>query len=367
MAIKTEPILLNLGPIHPSTHGVFRMRALVDGEVITDIEPVFGYLHRGIEKLAEQKSYRQFIPLTDRLDYVASMNNNLAYVTAVEKLAGIEVPERAEYIRVIMSEIQRIISHLLGIGSFFNDMGTFFTPFFYMFIQKEKLTDLLEMVSGQRLLFNYMRFGGVSHDLPDEFLPALNTFLKEMPAEIDKYERLLKENEIVLARSKKVGILSPDMAINSSASGPVLRASGIEWDIRKADPYSIYDRFDFDIPTGTVGDCYDRYRVRVEELRQSIRILEQAVAGIPKGKVLNPVPLRFRPPEGEVYSHIESNKGELGFHVISDGSDKPYRLHIRAPSLLNLTALRKMLTGWKIADAIIIFGSIDICVGEVDR
>lgn len=364
---STDSVFINLGPVHPSTHGVFRMRAHIDGEVITDIEPVFGYLHRGVEKLAEGKSYRQVIPLTDRLDYVASMNNNLAYCMAVEKLAGIEVPERAIIIRVIMAELQRIISHLLGIGSFFNDMGTFFTPFFYMFAQKEKITDLLEMVSGQRLLYNYMRFGGVSHDLPEPFLPALNQFLREMPAEIDKYEHLLSENEIVLARSKNVGILSREMAINSSISGPVLRASGVNWDIRKADPYSYYDQFDFDVPTGSNGDCYDRYRVRIEELRQSLRILEQAVSKLPKGKVVNPVPLRFRPPAGEAYSHIEGNKGELGFYIVSDGSDKPYRMHVRAPSLLNLSALREMLIGWKLADAIITFGSIDICLGEVDR
>ena len=343
------------------------MRAMVDGEVITDIEPVFGYLHRGIEKMAEGKTYRQIIPLTDRLDYVSSMTNNLAYVSAVEKLAGIEVPERAEYIRVIVSEMQRLISHLLAIGSFFNDMGMFFTPFFYMFIQREKLTDLLEMLCGQRLLFNYMRFGGVSHDLPGEFLPALERFVKEMTPEIDMYERLLKENEIVLARSKNVGVLTADMAVNASASGPVLRASGVNWDIRKSDPYSIYDRFEFDIPVGTKGDCYDRYRVRVEELHQSLGIIQQAIASIPQGRICNPVPLRFRPPEGEIYSHVESNKGELGFHVVSDGSDKPYRLHVRAPSFINLTELRQLVRGWKLADAVIIFGSIDICLGEVDR
>jgi NADH-quinone oxidoreductase subunit D len=367
VAVNVEPLFLNLGPIHPSTHGVFRMRALVDGETITDIEPVFGYLHRGIEKLAEGKSYKQFMPLSDRIDYVASMNNNLAYVMAVEKLAGIEVPERAEYIRIIAAELQRIISHLLAIGSFFNDMGVFFTPFFYMFIEKEKVTDLLEMLSGQRLLYNYMRFGGVSQDLPEQFLPALSTFIKEFPAQIDKWDHMLQNNEIVLARSKKVGVLPAGTAINASASGPVLRASGVGWDIRKADPYSIYDRFEFDVPIGSNGDCYDRYRVRIEELRQSVRILEQAAATIPKGTFLNRVPLRFRPPEGEVYAHVEGNKGELGIHLISDGSDKPYRLHVRAPSLINLTALRQMLIGWKLADVIIIFGSIDICLGEVDR
>jgi len=367
MAIRTEPFVLNIGPQHPSTHGVFRMRATLDGEVIVDIEPVFGYLHRGIEKLAEERTYTGIIPLTDRLDYLASMTNNLAYVLAVEKLAGIPVPERAEYIRVIMAELQRIASHLIAIGAFLNDCGAFFTPFLYMFREREKVIDLFDMVCGQRLTYNYMRVGGVSQDIPDEFLPALDKFVRQMPGWIDEYDQLLAENEVLLARSKGVGILPGELAINISASGPVLRASGVKWDIRKADPYSIYDRFEFDIPTGTAGDCYDRYWVRVQEMRQSLRIIKQAVEQLPSGAVKSEVPHLIRPPLGEAYAHIEAPKGELGFYLVSDNSIAPYRCHIRAPSLLNLTALRDMIVGWKVADAIIIFGSMDICMGEIDR
>jgi len=367
MALKTEPFMLNLGPVHPSTHGVFRMRATLDGEVVVDIEPVFGYLHRGVEKLAEQRTYTGIIPLTDRLDYIASMSNNLAYCLAVEKLAGIKVPERAEYIRVIMAELQRIAAFLIAVGAFLNDCGAFFTPFLYMFREREKIIDLFEMVSGQRLTYNYMRIGGVSQDIPWEFLPALRKFVERMPRFIDEYDRLLMQNEILLARAKGVGILTGEQAINSSASGPVLRASGVKWDIRRADPYSIYDRFEFDIPTGTVGDCYDRYRQRIEEMRQSLRIIKQAMEQVPAGPVRAEVPHLVRPPVGEAYARIEAPKGELGFYLVSDNSIAPYRCHIRPPSLINLTALRDMVRGWKIADLIIIFGSIDITVGEIDR
>jgi NADH-quinone oxidoreductase subunit D len=236
-----------------------------------------------------------------------------------------------------------------------------------MFREREKIIDLFEMLSGQRLLYNYMRVGGVSQDIPDEFLPALDKFVRQMPGFIDEYDRLLAQNEILLARSKGVGVLPKELAINISASGPVLRASGVKWDIRKADPYSIYDRFEFDIPTGSAGDCYDRYRVRIEEMRQSVRIIRQAMEQIPSGVVRSEVPHLVRPPVGEAYAHIEAPKGELGFYLVSDNSIAPYRCHIRAPSLINLTALREMMIGWKIADAIIIFGSIDITMGEVDR
>ncbi|MFC1995252.1 NADH-quinone oxidoreductase subunit D [Chloroflexota bacterium] len=367
MALKTEPFVLNIGPVHPSTHGVFRMRATLDGEVIVDMEPVFGYLHRGIEKLAEERTYTGIIPLTDRLDYLASMSNNLAYVVAVEKLAGIKVPERAEYLRVIIAELQRIASHLIAVGAFLNDCGAFFTPFLYMFREREKIIDLFEMVSGQRLLYNYMRVGGVSQDIPEEFLPALDKFIRQMPGFIDEYDQLLAQNEILLARAKGVGVLPRELAINIAASGPVLRASGVKWDIRKVDPYSIYDRFEFDIPTGSASDCYDRYRIRVQEMRQSLRIIRQAMEQIPSGAVRSEIPHLVRPPMGEAYAHIEAPKGELGFYLVSDNSIAPYRCHIRAPSLINLTALREMMIGWKIADAIIIFGSIDITMGEVDR
>jgi NADH-quinone oxidoreductase subunit D len=343
------------------------MRATLDGEVIVDLEPVFGYLHRGIEKLAEERTYTGVIPLTDRLDYLASMSNNLAYCLAVEKLAQIPVPERAQYLRVIMAELQRIASHLIAVGSFLNDCGAFMTPILYMIREREKILDLFEMVSGQRLTYNYMRVGGVSQDIPDEFLPALKKFIKVMPTFIDEYDQLLSENEILLARTKGVGILPEELAINVSAAGPVLRGSGVRWDIRKADPYSLYDRFRFDIPIGSIGDCYDRYRVRIQEMRQSVRILRQALEQLPTGEVRGEVPHLLHPPVGEAYAHIEAPKGELGFYLVSDNSIAPYRCHIRAPSLINLTALRDMIIGWKVADAIIIFGSIDICMGEVDR
>jgi NADH-quinone oxidoreductase subunit D len=367
LAIRTEPFVLNIGPVHPSTHGVFRFRATLDGEVVVDIEPVFGYLHRGIEKLAEERTYTGVIPLTDRLDYLASMSNNLAYVLAVEKLAGIKVPERAEYIRVILAELQRLASHSVAVGAFFNDCGAYFTPFLYMFREREKIVDLFEMLSGQRLLYNYMRIGGFTQDIPDEFLPALRKLMNALPGFIDEYDRFLKENEILLARSKGVGILPQELAINIGASGPVLRASGVEWDWRKKDPYSIYERFEFDIPTGTISDCYDRYRVRVEEMRQSLRIIRQAMEQIPEGPARSDVPHLVRPPAGEAYARIEAPKGELGFYLVSDTSIAPYRCHIRAPSLINLTALREMVKGWKVQDLIIIFGSIDITMGEVDR
>jgi NADH-quinone oxidoreductase subunit D len=367
MELKTQPFVLNIGPSHPSTHGVFRMRVTLDGEVIVDLEPMFGYLHRGIEKLAEGRTYTQNIPFTDRLDYVTPMLNNLAYVQAVEKLAGIKVPERAEYLRVIMSEMMRISKHLLSIGFFTNDLGAMMTPLLYMWREREKLVDLFEMVCGQRLTFNYMRIGGVSHDIPPEFLPALKKFLKEMPGFIDEYDQLLATNEVLLARTKGVGILPADVAINASCSGPMLRASGVKWDIRKDDPYLVYDRFNFDIPIGTVGDTYDRYRVRIEEMRQSIRILEQAIEQLPQGDICAKVPNLLRPPKGEAYARVESQTGELGFYLVSDGSIAPYRFRVRSPELLNLTVLRDISIGWKIADLIAIFASIDIALGEVDR
>jgi len=367
MAIKTQPIILNIGPQHPSTHGVFRMRVTLDGEVIINLEPIFGYLHRGVEKLAEGRTYTQIIPLTDRLDYVASMANNQGYVIAVEKLAGIQVPERAEYIRVIMAELMRISSHLMGVGFFLNDLGAMMTPVLYMWREREKILDFFEMVCGQRLLYNYMRIGGVSQDLPEEFLPAVKKFIKEMPKYINEYEQLLEENEIVQVRTKGVGVLTKEMAINSGASGPVLRASGVKWDIRKADPYSIYERFDFDIPVRENGDSYDRYRIRIMEMWQSLRILEQAIEKLPEGDIKVKLPVLTRPPAGEIYSRIESPKGELGYYIVSDTSIAPYRFHVRSPELINVTALRDMVLGLKIADLIIIFGSLDICMGEIDR
>jgi NADH-quinone oxidoreductase subunit D len=368
MTLQTEPFVLNIGPLHPSTHGVYRMRTTLDGEVVLDIEPVFGYLHRGIEKLAEERTFTGFIPLTDRLDYISPMSNNMAYCMAVEKLAGIRVPERGEYLRVIMAELQRLANHCIAVGSFLNDAGAYFTPFMYTFREREKIVDLFDMVCGQRLTYNYMRIGGVSQDIPDEFLPALKKLADRLSSFIDEYDMLLKQNEILLARAKGVGILTKDVAVNCGISGPVARASGVNRDLRKADPYSIYNRFEFDIPTGETGDCYDRYRVRIEEMRQSLRIIEQAVKDLPSsGPVRADVPHVIRPPAGEAYAHIEAPKGELGFYIVSDNSIAPYRCHVRPTSLINLTALREMVKGWKVADLILIFGSIDITMGEVDR
>ena len=367
MELKTQPFVLNVGPQHPSTHGVFRMKVLLDGEVVVDLEPVFGYLHRGIEKLAEGRTYTQNIPFTDRFDYLASMMNNLAYVLAVEKLARIEVPERGQYLRVIMAELMRISRHLMAVGFLTNDLGAMMTPLLYMWREREKVLDLFDMVCGQRLTYNYMRIGGVSQDIPPEFLPAVDRFVAEMPRFIDEYDQLLATNEIVLARLKGVGILPADLAINCSCSGPLLRASGVKWDIRKAHPYCGYDRFDFQVPTGTVGDVYDRYRVRIEEMRQSVRILEQALRQLPPGEVCAKVPSLLRPPKGEAYARIEASTGELGFYLVSDGSIAPYRFRVRSPELLNLTVLREISRGWKIADLIVIFGSIDVAMGEVDR
>ncbi len=367
ITLKTEPFVVNIGPVHPSTHGVYRMRVTLDGEVVLDIEPVLGYLHRGIEKLMEERSFTGCIPLTDRLDYVNSMSNNFGYCLAVEKLAGIKVPERAEYIRVLTAELQRFANHCLAVGAMLNDAGALGTPFFYLWREREKIYDLLEMLCGQRLMHNYMRVGGVSQDIPAEFLPALEKLAEKLTRFLGEFEFFLKQNEILLARAKGVGILSREMAVNCSISGPVARASGVKWDLRKADPYSIYDRFEFDIPTGENGDCYDRYRVRMEEMAQSLRIIRQAMKQIPAGPVRAELPHLVRPPAGEAYAHFEAPKGELGFYVVSDGSIAPYRCHVRPPSLINLSALRQMVKGWKVADLIIIFGSIDITMGEVDR
>jgi len=365
--ISTEPLVVNIGPQHPSTHGVFRMRVTLDGERITDAEMIIGYLHRSMEKLAEERTWTQNIPFTDRMDYLAAMTGNLSYCLAVEKLAGIEVPERAQYLRVIFAELQRIASHAMANGTFVNDCGAWQTPLFYMFREREKILDLFEMTCGARLTTNYMRIGGVAFDLPDEFMPGLRALLDELPDRIGEYEQLLMDNEILLMRGRDVGVLSPETAINASMSGPMLRGSGVAWDIRKADPYCVYDRMEFEIPVGHNGDCYDRFTVRMEEVRQSVRIIEQAVPQLPPGSHCADVPLNLRPPEGEVYSRIESPKGEIGFYLVSDGGPHPYRWHVRSPSLINLSALREMVVGQTVADAIVTLGSIDINVGEVDR
>ena len=367
MSIRTEPVTVNLGPQHPSTHGVFRMRVTFDGEVIRDLEPVFGYLHRGSEKLAEERTYTQVITLTDRLDYVASMTNNQAYVLACEKLAGVEVPQRGMYLRTIAAELQRIASHLVATGFLLNDLGAFATPLMYCFRERERILDLFEMLCGARITVSYMRVGGVFQDTPEDFMPALRKFVKEMPSYIDEYEQLITRNEVVLTRTKGVGVLTKEQAINASVSGPVLRSTGFPWDLRKSDPYELYDRFDFQVPLGAQGDNYDRYKVRIEEMWQSVRILEQCIQQIAPGPVKADVPVLLRPPVGDAYAHVESPKGELGFYLVSDGGIAPYRCKIRSPSFINLTILRELLVGWKLADMIVTFGSLDINMGEVDR
>ena len=367
MPIRTEPVTINLGPQHPSTHGVFRLRVTFDGEVVLDVEPVFGYMHRGTEKLAEARSYVQIVTLTDRLDWVSSMSNNLGYVRAVEKLAGIEVPERAMYIRVISAELQRMASHLMATGFLLNDLGAFATPLMYCFRERERILDMFEMLCGARITVSYMRPGGVFQDAPEEFWPALDTFLTEMPGYIDDLEGLVTDNEIVLARTRDVGILPPELAIDASITGPMLRASGVQWDLRKADPYEIYDRMEFDIPIGSIGDVFDRYLVRIQEMRQSLKIVRQCVQEIPEGSIKAAVPFYMRAPEGDAYAAVEGPKGELGFYLVSDGGISPYRCKIRAPSFINLTVLREMVVGWKMGDLITIFGSMDVVIGEVDR
>ena len=367
MPIRTEPLTINLGPQHPSTHGVFRLRVTFDGEVILDVEPVFGYLHRGSEKLAEERTYTQVITLTDRLDYLASMTNNQAYVISCEKLVGVEVPERAMYLRVIAAELSRMASHLMATGFLLNDLGALATPLMYCFREREKIMDLFEMLCGARITLTYMRVGGIFQDAPEDFWPALKTFVEEMPHYIDEYEQLLTQNEILVTRTKGVGVLTTEKALNSSVTGPVLRSTGFAWDLRKADPYEIYDRLDFEVPTGEQGDNFDRYKVRILEMRQSVRIMEQCIQQIEPGPVKADLQHLFRPPPGDTYGHIESPKGELGFYLVSDGGIAPYRCKIRSPSFINLTVLRDMLIGWKLADMIVIFGSIDINMGEVDR
>ena len=367
MSIKTEPVTINLGPQHPSTHGVFRLRVTFDGEVVVDLEPVFGYMHRGTEALAESRSYVQIVTLTDRLDWVSSMSNNLAYVMAVEKLADIDVPERAMYLRVIGAELARLASHLMATGFLANDMGALATPLMYCFRERERILDLFEMLCGARVTVSYMRPGGVFQDAPADFWPALEILMRDMPGYVDELESLLSGNEIVLARARNVGVITDRDAIDASLTGPMLRGSSVRWDLRKADPYEIYDRVKFDVPIGAVGDTFDRYLVRIQEMRESVKIINQCVEQIPSGATKADVPFNVRPPEGDAYAAVEAPKGELGFYLISDGGISPYRCKIRSPSFINLTLLREMIVGWKMADLIVILGSVDIVMGEVDR
>ncbi|MCR4419186.1 MAG: NADH-quinone oxidoreductase subunit D [Clostridia bacterium] len=364
--LHTEEITLNMGPQHPSTHGVYRGILTLDGERVVKLENVVGYLHRGLEKIAESRTYPQFIPYTDRLDYLSAMLNNLGYVQTVEKLMGIEVPERAEYLRVIMAELQRIASHLVFVASFALDLSAW-TGWMYAFRDRERIVDLFEMASGSRLTTSYLRIGGIAEDVPEEFWPALKALLGDLPRCFEEYDGLITGNEIFQARTKGVGVLDLPTALTYGVTGPNLRASGLAFDLRKARPYGIYSRFDFEIPTGKNGDCFDRFVVRLEEMRQSLRIVEQAARDIPPGPVRAKLPKVLRPPKGEVYHQIEGSKGILGYYLVSDGSARPYRLHIRGPSFVNLGALPIMAAGGTIQDLVATLASIDIVLGEVDR
>ena len=359
-------ILINMGPQHPSTHGVFRLVIWVDGERIVRAEPHIGYLHRGAEKLCEDEQYSQVITLFDRLDYISNFNSELAFCVAVEKLMDVEVPERAEYIRVILCELNRIANHMLFYGVFGLDAGAM-TPVLYGFRERENIQSLFESVTGARMMHNYFRVGGVNADLPDDFGSRLTVLTSQLKQAIEECDELLSQNEMFLARTKGIGVLEADEAIALGVTGPALRASGVLEDVRISEPYSIYDRFDFGIPIGKFGDCWDRYYVRVEEMRQSLRIIDQAVAQMESGEIQAKTRRIARPPKGEVYARTESPRGDLAVFLVSDGSDKPYRVKVRAPSFANLQALLPMLRDAFIADAVVVLGSTDIVLGEVDR
>ncbi len=365
----TDLLEVAMGPHHPSTHGVFRMDVVLDGERITRLKPVFGYLHRNHEKLGEGHTYLASMPYTDRLDYICSLTNNWAYALAVEKLAGQEVPERAEYLRVIVGELTRVQNHALSVGFLIQDMGASGTPLMYAFREREKILDLFEALTGSRMMCNYMRFGGCRVDATAAWLDGVRRVVAGLPQFADEFEQLLCTNEILMARTQGVGVLRPELAVNAGVTGPALRASGVNYDIRKVDHYSIYDRFSFKVPLGEHGDVYDRFMIRLLELRQSIGILEQALRDIPGGPVMDPkAKIRnFRPKAGEAYGRIEAPKGELGFYLISDGGPNPYRYRVRPPSFVNLTILEDMCLGHNVADVVLILGSVDIVLGEVDR
>jgi NADH-quinone oxidoreductase subunit D len=364
-----ELLELAMGPHHPSTHGVFRMDLALDGERVIRLKPVFGYLHRNHEQLGERQSYLASMPYTDRLDYICPLTNNWAYALAVEKLVGQAVPERAEYLRVILAELTRVQNHASAIGFLLQEMGASGTPLMYAFREREKILDLFEALTGARMMCNYMRFGGCRVDATPAWLEETRKVVTALPAFVDEFETFLRTNEILMARTQGVGVLRPELAVNAGVTGPMLRASGVNYDIRKVDHYGIYDRFKFRVPLGDHWDIYDRYMIRMLEIRESIGILEQALKEIPGGPVMDPkAKIRgFRPKPGEAYGRIEAPKGELGFYLISDGSPNPYRYRVRPPSLINLTVLEDMCLGQNVADVVLIFGSVDIVLGEVDR
>jgi NADH dehydrogenase I D subunit len=382
--METDELIINMGPVHPSTHGVLRFKLRMDGEIIKECNVVMGYLHRGTEKLGEMKTYLQVIPYTDRLDYISAMPNNYAFVKAVEELAGIEVPLRAEYIRVLVMELNRIVNHLVSIGSLLMDLGAA-TMIMWGFRERENALQLFEMLSGARLTFNYIKPGGVREDMPEGFVPKLNEFIKDMEKRIEDYEQLINDNEIFLMRMKNIGVISAEEAINYGMTGPTLRGSGVNYDIRKYEPYSIYPDLDFRACVRNEGDSFARYMVRIDEMRESLHILRQVIDTMPEAKIVSSAkygiapmtgvpstvstyfPRIFTPPAGEVYSRIEAPKGELGFYIVSDGTTKPYRVKIRSPSFCNLTAIPEMVKGLKIPDLIAAFGTIDVVLGDVDR
>lgn len=373
-SIDTQTLQVNIGPQHPSTHGVFRMNVVIDGETIVSLKPVMGYLHRNHEQIGENLSWTGIMPYTDRLDYFNSMSNNFGYAMAVEKLASIDVPERANYIRVIMAELTRIVNHISVIGFLLNDLGAFFTPVLYAFRERERILDVFEELSGSRMMCNYFRFGGVKYDVSDAVLAKIKDIMGKLPQFLDEFEGLLSKNEILCMRCQNVGVLPRDLAISAGVTGPMLRASGVNYDVRKVDNYSIYNRFTYKIPVGEKGDVYDRYYVRVLEIRESLKILEQAMKALPAGEIASKKYAafsknhrNFKPPVGDSYARVEAPKGELGFYVVSDGTNQPWRYHVRAPSFINLTILEDMCIGEKIADAIVILGSVDIVLGEVDH
>ena len=389
--MATKELTLHLGPQHPSSHGVLHLVIKLQGERVTDCQPEIGYLHRGTEKIAENLLYHQFVPYTDRLDYMCAMSNNLAYVMAVEKLLGMEIPERAKYIRVIAAELSRIAGHLMGIGAWAVDLGAM-TILLYAIREREIVLDIFEQVCGGRLTPTYMRVGGVRHDFTDEVKQSCRELVKMLPGKLDEYETILTGNRIWLDRNKGVGRISADQAINLGLSGPALRASGVKWDIRKDEPYLVYDRVDFDVPTGENGDCFDRYMVRMVELRQSVRIIDQCLRDMPDGpfaaentEIVPPakkdvytnmenlihhfkyVSSGFKAPKGEIYSAIEAPKGELGVYIVGDGTERPYRLKLRVPSFMNLQGLNDMVRGSYLADVIAVLSSLDPVFGECDK
>jgi NADH-quinone oxidoreductase subunit D len=367
--IETQMLEVSVGPQHPSTHGVFRMNVALDGEVVRKLKPVFGYLHRNHEKIGENTSYLGSMPYTDRLDYFCSMTNNWAYALSVEKLAGIEVPERAEYLRIILGELTRLVNHTSLLGFLLSDMGAWGTPLMYAFREREKVLDLFEALSGSRMMCDYMRFGGCRCELPPGWMERARKIVAGFPRFLDEFEKLITSNEILIARTREVGKLSAELAISAGITGPGLRASGVNYDVRKVDGYGIYPRFKFRVPLGEHGDVYDRLMMRVLELRETLCILHQAMDELPEGPIQNPrVKFRaFKPPVGEAYGRIEAPKGELGFYLISDGTGSPYRYRVRPPSFINLTILEDMCLGHTVADVMVILGSIDIVLGEVDR